>query len=147
MEKKTDVGERLKEILMQEGAATQEEICIKLGSLGIDITQSSISRWLRKVGAIRKSTEHGAYYSLPHSQDDLRFHKLVFAVHHNNSLIVVRTAPGSASWIAGLIDKEFSKKILGTLAGDDTIFVSPIQEDKIAILSKEIGNFLRIFLS
>ncbi|SGA23676.1 arginine repressor [Chlamydia abortus] len=53
MKKTMAVDEALKEILNREGASTQEEICQKLSSLGIAMTQSSVSRWLRKVHTIK----------------------------------------------------------------------------------------------
>ncbi|SYX09025.1 Arginine repressor,arginine repressor,arginine repressor,Arginine repressor, C-terminal domain [Chlamydia poikilotherma] len=145
MKKNVAVDEALKEILNKEGASTQEEICEKLSSLGIAMTQSSVSRWLRKVHAIKIPGEKGARYSLPPSIDESNIKHLVVSIRHNSSLIVIRTAPGSASWIAGLIDNKFSENILGTLAGDDTIFITLISESMISLIVKDIENFLLVF--
>ncbi|ADZ18593.1 MULTISPECIES: arginine repressor [Chlamydia] len=145
MKKNMAVDEALKEILSREGASTQEEICQKLSSLGIAMTQSSVSRWLRKVHAIKIPGEKGARYSLPPSVGESNIKRLVFSVRHNSSLIVIRTAPGSASWIASLIDNRFTESILGTLAGDDTIFITPISESTISLIAKDIENFLLVF--
>ncbi|WP_348664092.1 arginine repressor [Chlamydia vaughanii] len=145
MKKKVAVDEALKKILSREGASTQEEICEKLSLLGVAITQSSVSRWLRRVHAIKVPGEKGARYALPPSVDDSGIRHLVLSIRHNSSLIVIHTAPGSASWIASLIDKKFAESILGTLAGDDTIFATPIDESMISLIVKDIENFLLVF--
>lgn len=144
MNKKIAIDEVLKNILHQEGASTQEEICNKLSHLGIEITQSSVSRWLRKIHAIKVFTDKGTSYVLPNPEVASKT-RLLVSVSFNNSLIVIRTAPGSASWFAGLIDKQFTEKVLGTLAGDDTVFVTPIKEEIIPLLAKEIEFFLQIY--
>ncbi|AUS59998.1 arg regulon repressor [Chlamydia abortus] len=53
--------------------------------------------------------------------------------------------PGSASWIASLIDNRFTESILGTLAGDDTIFITPTSESTISLIAKDMENFLLVF--
>lgn len=143
MKKKIAVDEMLKNILERDGASTQEEICNKLAHLGIEITQSSVSRWLRKIQAVKISTNKGASYVLPKAQS-LPNMQLALSVAHNATMIVVRTAPGSASLLAALIDQSFTGKILGTLAGDDTIFITPVDETCITALAKELEIFLHV---
>lgn len=143
MNKKISIEEILKKILKQDGASTQEEICHKLASMGIDMTQSSVSRWLRKINAVKICTKKGAGYVLSKSHS-LPKGKLFLSIAHNSSMIVIRTVPGSASLFASMIDQEFSGQILGSLAGDDTIFVTPAEEQHIANVAKELENFLQI---
>lgn len=145
MKKHMDIDEALKKILITEGASTQEEICEKLSLLGVKVTQSSVSRWLRRVGAIKISSDQGTRYALPPSSDEVSVSRLVSSIQHNAYLIVIRTLPGSASWIAGLLDKNFSTNLLGTLAGDDTIFATPKEGVCIKQMAQEIENFLLIF--
>lgn len=144
MSKKIAIDEVLKNILNQDGASTQEEICNKLARLGIEITQSSVSRWLRRIHAIKVFTDKGTSYVLPKPETISKV-SLLISVSYNNSLIVVRTAPGSASWFAGLIDKHFTETVLGTLAGDDTVFITPVKEEDIPLLAKDIEFFLQVY--
>lgn len=144
MNKKVAIDEILKNILNQDGASTQEEICNKLALLGIEITQSSVSRWLRKIQAIKVFSDKGTSYVLP-KPEMISKSRLLISVSYNNSLVVIRTAPGSASWFASLIDQHFHGKVLGTLAGDDTVFITPIKEEMIPSLAKEIEMFLQIY--
>ncbi|ANH78958.1 arginine repressor [Candidatus Chlamydia sanziniae] len=142
-----EIDRILKEILSREGAATQEELCAKLSALGIAMTQSSVSRWLRKIQAVKVPGEYGgARYTLPVSSEDPKMCHLVLSIRYNASLIVIHTAPGSASWIAGLLDQGLKEQILGTLAGDDTIFVTPVAEEELPLLAKAIENLLKVFL-
>ncbi len=131
-------------LLMGRKASTQEEICSNLEQQGYEINQSKASRLLRKIGAIKVVNEQGqTVYSLPrepappHMQTPLR--DLILDIVSNETLIIVFTSPGSASMVARVLDYNLAKtEILGTLAGDDTIFVAPKSIHKIDILLREI---------
>ncbi|WP_100933934.1 arginine repressor [Candidatus Chlamydia corallus] len=146
MKKKVTIDKALKEILSLEGAATQEELCAKLLAQGFATTQSSVSRWLRKIQAVKIPGEHGARYSLSSPKEKINTRDLVLSIRHNAYLIVIRTVPGSASWIAGLLDQGLKDEILGTLAGDDTIFVTPVEERRLLFLMSAIANLLQVCL-
>ena len=58
--------------------------------------------------------------------------QLVYDVTHNNVMVVIRTSPGAAQLIARLLDSLGKKDgVLGTIAGDDTIFIAPADIAKI----------------
>jgi transcriptional regulator of arginine metabolism len=57
-------------------------------------------------------------------------------------LIVIRTAPGSAQLVAGLLDKGKEIGILGTVAGDDTIFIAPIKTQQIKQVFQKVYALL-----
>lgn len=66
-------------------------------------------------------------------------------VDHNETLIVIKTSPGAAQLIARLLDSVGkSEGILGTIAGDDTIFVTPTTGNDIQVL---ITNIQKLFES
>ena len=63
----------------------------------------------------------------------------VMSINYNDALIVIKTGPGAAQLIARLLDSlGESEGILGVVAGDDTIFITPIQEVKIERLFTSI---------
>ncbi|WP_201456981.1 arginine repressor [Chlamydia sp. 17-3921] len=144
MKKKLAIEEVLKKILIKEGASTQEELCEKFSTLGISMTQSSISRWLRRIQAVKIRGDEGYRYALPENVEEAKACFLVLSIRYNTFMVVIRTAPGSASWVAGLLDKRFSEEILGTLAGDDTIFVAPVREKQPSLLAEILANFLQV---
>src|SRR5258708_2503960 len=123
--------EALGEILRKGSASTQQDICQELAAQGFAINQSKISRLLHKLGAIKaKGAQGQTEYRLPKelapppTQTPLK--QLILKIAVNENLVVIQTSPGSASLIARMLDYQNSEsEILATLAGDDTIFVSP----------------------
>ncbi len=121
----------LKDLLVHSKAGTQEEIKQLLQQQGFDVNQSKISRLLRQIGAVKTTNEHKQIvYSLPREpappSTQSQLIQLIIDVVANETLIIIHTNPGSAGLIGRLLDhnqKELG--ILGTVAGDDTIFVVP----------------------
>ncbi|MBX7231085.1 MAG: arginine repressor [Bdellovibrionales bacterium] len=130
-EEKPSVLETLRGILAKKGAGTQAELRDELEKVGLEVTQSTISRVLRKLGAVKSFAENGATsYQLPlnplvTTSVDSSITDLILDIKSNENLIVIHTSPGSASLIARHLDRLSSKEVLGTLAGDDTVFVAP----------------------
>ena len=114
---------RLQKILELVGArniARQDEIVSLLTQLGFGVTQASVSRDLDELGIVKA----GGYYTLP--ELDKRKAKLgVKRVEAaGDVLIVVKSEPGFASAAATHIDSAGIGEVVGTIAGDDTIFVA-----------------------
>ncbi|WNC69312.1 transcriptional regulator ArgR [Thalassotalea nanhaiensis] len=121
-----------KELLKQEQFGSQGDIVDALKSEGFDnISQSKVSRMLSKFGAVRtRNARQEMVYCLPAelgvptAKSPLK--QLVLDIESNDVMIIVRTSPGAAQLIARLLDS-LSKAdgVLGTIAGDDTIFIAP----------------------
>ena len=129
----------LKKLLEAGLATTQEEICDELNKMNFDITQSTVSRDLRRLGAARLANTNGeTIYKLPNQLNSVSVTDsvssgllgLIKDIKHNGYIIVIHTTPGSASLIAKHIDDVQPNGILGTIAGDDTIFVIPSAKDQ-----------------
>ena len=67
---------------------------------------------------------------------------LVRDIQANQSLVVIHTSPGSASFVARHLDRTRPAGILGTIAGDDTIFVAPSSRRQIEATIREIRQSL-----
>lgn len=140
---------KLKEVLrglIGDGfEGTQVDIVKALKGKGFKITQSSVSRILNEMGVI-KQIEKGQqiYRRLNQPQTSYRnsLSDLALSVQHNEMLIVVKTKPGSAMFVAGFIDHECRSTVLGTIAGDDTIFVTPVTVARISATLNEIRRVL-----
>ena len=127
----------LRKILESGKSSTQEELRDMLEAKGHDVNQSTISRDLRKIGAI-KGTDNKSrtVYRLSEMSSESNFvgqsiGDLILNITHNDSIIVIQTSPGSASLVARHLDINRPADILGTIAGDDTIFVAPSREHSI----------------
>ncbi len=137
----SDPNQRLNALrkLLEEGeASTQEDLVKELKSQRFAVTQSTISRDLSRLNAVKARDATGrVVYRLP---DDVMMPApavndmkgLLLDIYNNESLIVIKTTPGSASLLARLLDQNKPEGILGTIAGDDTIFVAPRSEKKIS---------------
>jgi len=128
---KLHLQQALRALLVNGQASSQEDICLQLTNQGFEVNQSKISRLLHKLGAIKTKNEQGLISyglpketALPSSLSPLS--ELVMDITHNESCIVIHTSPGSASLIARILDhNQQDSAILGSIAGDDTIFVAP----------------------
>jgi transcriptional regulator of arginine metabolism len=114
-------------LLASGGVRKQQDLVRLLHKEGYVATQSSISRDLREIGVLKAS---GRYLLPP--QDVVRangkFNSLAQFVHQirraGPSLTVVKTSTGAAQSVAVAIDKAQWPEVVGTLSGDDTIFIA-----------------------
>lgn len=137
-------------ILRTQAVGTQEELGELLAKKGFEVTQATLSRDLAKLKARRLTlSEGGSVYELedmkaPAEEDVLQgLRHLLINVDHNDSLVVMTTAAGGASAVANGLDRARLNSILGTIAGDDTIFVAPTRKVSAAALAKQLQNMWR----
>jgi len=120
--------EAVSRILRAGRVATQEELLGSLRREGFRATQGTLSRDLARLGARRVSRPEGSFYEPGDGAPAAvaaAVAGLVSAVATNGSLVVIRTLPGSAPAVARAIDLARLAGVLGTIAGDDTVFVAP----------------------
>ena len=152
-ESKSDFEQRLDVLrtLLRDGdARTQEDLCEALRKKKFDVTQSTVSRDLRKVGAIKTTDSSGqTIYKLPEEMHVLppnvshNLGGLLIDIESNESMIILHTSPGSASLVARHIDSlRKNLDILGTIAGDDTIFIAPTSSRLIKSIIKRIQEVI-----
>ncbi|MBU6383233.1 MAG: arginine repressor [Verrucomicrobia bacterium] len=143
-----DLFDALRALLMGRRANTQEDICNALEKQGYEINQSKVSRLLRKIGAIKVlDTQGQVVYSLPREPGPpsmtTPLRQLILDVVANETMAVVFTSPGSASMIARILDYHLASiGILGTIAGDDTIFVAPKSTKETQKVAEKIKSLL-----
>ncbi|WP_425484084.1 transcriptional regulator ArgR [Enterobacteriaceae endosymbiont of Donacia versicolorea] len=139
-----------KNLIKQEKFSTQTEIVNALQKEGFNnINQSKVSRMLTKFGAVRiRNTKMEMVYcfplelSVPNTTSPLK--NLVLDIDYNDVLIIIHTSPGAAQLIARLLDSLGKPEgILGTIAGDDTIFVVPTRLFKTIHLYNSIQNLFK----
>ena len=118
----------------RERLASQEEIRTRLRRLGLDATQSTISRDVEELGLARVHDARGLRYVVPGRADVappsavLRHAMNEFALsvaHGAGELLLIRTPPGAANALAEAMDRAELDAVAGTVAGDDTILVVP----------------------
>src|SRR5215467_8701047 len=107
------------EIISDGRLATQQHLAAELEALGIEATQSSVSRDIAELGLVKIN----GHYAAPRPED-LGAERLQSIDTAGDNLIVVRTQVGQAQPAALVIDGADIPEIVGTVAGDDTILVA-----------------------
>lgn len=140
--------EAIRQLLHEGNVKTQEELCLELEKQGYELNQSKISRLLRKFGAIKtKNEQNKIVYRLPNDflppSAGTALEELIIDIIHNENMIVIHTSPGSASVIARLLDYHREKiQVLGTIAGDDTIFIIPTSTNNLKMTIDNVKSLL-----
>ena len=110
-------------LIQSSRIGTQEELRSRLERLGVPANQSSVSRDLEELGIVK----HHGFYTLPHANGEPA--RGLFSLDvAGEVLIVAKCRPGLASAVAVEIDNEPIPEIVGTLAGEDTIFIATRDE-------------------
>ena len=112
---------------------TQEELKALLEQAGVPATQSSVSRDLEELGVVK----HHGRYTVPRANGGAARGLLSLDLAGNN-LVVAHTEPGLASAVAVDIDRAAIEEIVGTIAGEDTIFVAVRGEKEQRAVMKSI---------
>src|SRR5690554_213076 len=139
--------EAFRTLLKEERYASQAEIVAALQEQGFHaMNQSKVSRMLSRLGAVRarNGKEEMVYclppeLSMPSARSSLK--QLVLDVEHNDVMVIIRTTPGAAQLIARLLDSVGKKEgVLGTIAGDDTIFIAPVSVQNINLTLENVHS-------
>ena len=118
---------KILELISTRPVRTQEELADALTALGWEVTQSSVSR---DIAALRLVKVDGAYRRPPpraarSDPDELRVSQGVLTIDTaGDALVVLHTPPGEANHVAVALDRLAWPEVIGTLAGDDTIFIA-----------------------
>jgi transcriptional regulator of arginine metabolism len=130
---KRERQKRILNLIRARPIATQEALRSHLERAGVSATQSSVSRDLEELGVVK----HHGRYALPHANGDST-RGLVSLDVAGEILIVAKCLPGRASAVAVEIDDAAIPEVVGTLAGEDTIFIAVRDQKAQRIAMKRI---------
>jgi transcriptional regulator of arginine metabolism len=122
--------EKILEIISSECIETQEALSERLKEMGFDVTQATVSRDIRELALLKVASADGRYrYAAKDGEESKSSAKFisilretVISVESANNLVVLKTYSGMANAAAAALDVLLSEDILGSIAGDDTIF-------------------------
>jgi len=135
MKIKTNRLEALRLIISSQQLGSQEELLNALQKEGFKLTQATLSRDLKQLKVAKAATMGGNYVyvlpndamykrvSTPQSIREMMQVPGFVSIQFSKNIGVIKTRPGYASSIAWNIDNSNIPEILGTIAGDDTIFI------------------------
>jgi transcriptional regulator of arginine metabolism len=116
---KHDRQQKILSLIQAKPIGTQEDLRVLLERAGVPATQSSVSRDLEELGVVK---QHG-HYRLPRTNGSFA-RGLLSLDQAGESLVIARTLPGLASAVAVEIDAAAMPEVVGTIAGEDTIFIA-----------------------
>lgn len=141
----TVVARRAKAISLIKGGkiTSQSDLVKELKKAGFSVTQTTASRDLDEIGAVRgrngytiaDSDDGSIARSMPLPGD------LILSVESSGNLAVVRTPPGGAQFLASALDHAALSSIIGTIAGDDTVLVVSRKASGGGELAKELLSY------
>src|SRR5271167_1264893 len=135
------------DLLRTEEVETQEDLRRKLARRGIHVTQATVSRDIEELGLVK--TRRG--YRLPEAGGPMASLQPTLAVvlkefltdaRQAANLVILKTRPGNAHSVAVALDANPWDEIVGTIAGDDTIFVATSGARAASRLHKKIQEVL-----
>lgn len=149
---------KIAQLVAANQVASQAELVHLLATEGISVTQATLSRDLDNLGAIKVHGIDGmSYYAIPEdstgelpTKDQSRLARtlgdLMANVEYSGNIVVLRTPPGAASYLASALDRGDLDSVIGTVAGDDTVMVitrDPSGGQKVSEQLKELAGQFR----
>lgn len=128
------------DLVSSRAVRSQSELAELLADHGLKVTQATLSRDLVELDASKVRTEDGMVYAVPGEGGDRRIQnpvsteaamlrssrllgELLVSAESSANLVVLRTPPGAAQFLASALDKAEFTEVLGTIAGDDSVLV------------------------
>ena len=124
--------QRILDIVRSKPIQTQEDLSAELAREGMSVTQATISRDIKELRLIKAPVGDGSYrYTVPVDRniEDINrliervFREAVISVEDSDNIVVIKTLEGAAQAIGAIVDDLDWPEVVGSLAGDDTIFI------------------------
>ena len=131
--KKQERHQLIRNLVETRNIETQEDLANALRESGIRVTQATVSRDIKELMLVKVSDMRGGYryafpkernYIMSSEQLERLVRNSVISVRSGGNLVVLHTLPGTAQGVAYAIDSMKWVGVMGTVAGDDTIFVA-----------------------
>ncbi len=142
---------KIMEIISTTNVETQEQLLALLQDAGFTSTQATISRDIKELRIVKELTSLGTYRYTTSSRElastfsnrlNTIFHQSVTSFDYAQNMVVIHTLPGLASAAASAVDAMGMSVVLGTLAGDDTVFLVMRDSNAAAAFCGEIRSLL-----
>ncbi len=153
--------QRIVDTLDRVAVRSQGELAGLLAADGVRVTQATLSRDLEELGAVKVRDETGALvYAVPAEGGDRTAHAatleaaaverlrrrcedVLVSVDSSVNIVVLRTPPGAAQYLASAIDHTVLPSVIGTVAGDDTIFLVTREPTGGAAVAQELLDLVQ----
>jgi transcriptional regulator of arginine metabolism len=142
---------RILQMIRDQEIATQEDLVDGLNAAGLEVTQATISRDIKELGIIKVTTGTGTqkYVSLERTGEVASgrlmkiFSEAVLYVEVAMNLVIIKTMPGMAQASASALDSMRLSEVVGTIAGDDTVFIAARSIDQAVSLADILNQLIQ----
>ena len=141
--------EKILEIISEYPVETQDELMKRLRDTGYKATQATISRDIKELRLVKTLGDNGKYrYVAPSGSSDIRskfigiFGNSVLSIDNAQNIVVVKTLSGTANAVCAALDSLDNTVVVGTIAGDDTIFIACRTQESALNLSSTLKQYL-----
>ena len=149
---KNDRQNQLLQIITEESIETQEQLLERLQARGIKSTQATISRDIKELHLVKEPAGQGRYrYAVSAHRTKLNFadrlrtilRESLLNADYAQNIVVIKTMPGLAQGAASALDGMQISKMVGSLAGDDTVMIIMRDVESASDFCAEIREMLR----
>jgi transcriptional regulator of arginine metabolism len=142
---------KILEIIEKHPTETQEELAEELKKNGYNITQATVSRDIKELKLVKVLDLDGIYKYASLKEQDSKlnerlvkvFAESVLSVDYSGNIVVVKTFSGAANAAAEAIDVLDFKEMVGTIAGDDTIFILVRNQENVELLIDKLKKLMK----
>ena len=130
-------------VISERELGTQQDVVAALSDLGVEVAQATVSRDLAELGVLKVGTR---YLALPHEPGAAGIEVLpsfALGVTPAQNLVVIHTRDGTAGAVANVLDRVKGLKIIGTIAGQDTVMAVAPDNDAAEEVAELIADVCR----
>jgi transcriptional regulator of arginine metabolism len=130
-------------VISERELGTQQDVVAALSDIGVEVAQATVSRDLAELGVLKVRNR---YLALPHEPGAAGIEVLpsfALGVTPAQNLVVVHTRDGTAGAVANVLDRVKGLKIIGTIAGQDTVMAVALDNDAAEEVAELIADVCR----
>ena len=141
--------EAILKLISENNIETQQDLTNALSLVGFDVTQATVSRDIKELRLLKRLNAAGHYVYTPHTSERsegvsdkmaIILKQSIVSIDYALNTVVIKTLAGMAQGAASVLDTMQFSDCLGTIAGDDTIFVTVRNEDAAHKLCKKLKS-------
>lgn len=140
---------KILELIRENNIETQSELLQRLNEAGFQVTQATVSRDIKEMRLVKVPGSGGTYKYAAEtvSEEDRQSYSYLFAtavlsVDYAHTLVVIKTRGGMAQAVCAALDSTNRAGVMGTIAGDDTIFVATRADSASAGLVSDLKKLM-----
>ena len=148
---KTRRHAKILELIREQDIDTQEELLKNLRDCGFDVTQATVSRDIKELQIVKISdqqggTKYACSTNLEGDASSYRFKNVLMeavrSITPAENIVVIKSYPGMGSAVGASIDMLHDEQIVGSLAGDDTVFIVVKTKEEAKIFAEELQSII-----